>query len=65
MGSQDQWGNWGWGSQKCWGASISSNPWNECWGSQDGGTWDKVLELVITELRVESPACSHHGSLIN
>ena len=42
MGSQDSWGNWIWGNDKCWGGDMNSNPWNGCWGSSDGGLWDKV-----------------------
>ncbi len=42
MGSQDSWGNWIWGNDKCWGGDINSNPWNGCWGSLDNGLWDKV-----------------------
>ena len=55
MGSQDQWGNWVWGNQQCWGGSLLSNPWNMCWGSSDGGLWDKVPALAIPDShRVQS-----------
>ena len=52
MGSQDSSGKWGWGNQQCWGDSYTSNPWNECWGSKDGGLWDKVPLLPIPGLHI-------------
>ena len=39
MGSQDLWGNWGWGGSKCYNDTKTS--WGGCWGGSSTNFWEQ------------------------